>query len=146
MRFSSVKRAMQLVLFTLLLGCVALVITGGQASAATYQANGTAAVNQPLDGIAGCTDWSDANGGVCYNWAVTIPTMPVGCTSWDAQAQVCTDWSGTINYPTVTTYIYGLRYQCTSWDSKHQVCTHWERGNNDFSRKAIHVHHYKSND
>jgi hypothetical protein len=144
--FSSVKRAMQLVLFTLLMGCLALVVTNGQASAATYQAAATANVNQSLDGISGCADWSDANGGTCYYWAVTIPVVPVGCTSWDAQDQVCTAWEGTIYYPTVTTYIYGLRYQCTDWDSHHHVCKHWEHGNNDFSRKKFHVHHYKSDD
>jgi len=143
MRFSTVKKAMQLVLFTLLVGCLALVATNGQAFAATYQTNGTAAVNQPLDAPAGCANWDAANG-ICYYWAVTVPTTPVGCASWDAQDQVCTAWVGTIDYPTVTTYIYGLRYQCTDWNSHLHECTHWKRGNNDFSRRAIHVHHFTS--
>jgi hypothetical protein len=145
MRFSAVKRAMQLVLFTFLVACFALVVTNGQASAATYQANATASANQPLDGVSGCADWSNANGGECYDWAVTVPSTPIGCTSWDGQE--CTAWSGAgnIDYPTVTVYIYGSRYQCTDWNSHHHACTHWKRGNNDFSRKAIHVHHYKSN-
>ena len=143
MRFSIVKKAMQLVLFTLLVGCLALVTSNGQASAATYQANGTAAANQSQSAPAGCSDWDAANG-ICYYWSVSVPTTPVGCDSWDAQAQECTAWAGTIDYPTVTTYIYGLRYQCTNWNSHLHACTHWKRGNNDFSRKAVHVHHFKS--
>src|SRR5713226_3125955 len=139
MRFSSVKKAMRLVLFTLLVGFLALFVTNGQVSAATYQANGTAAINQPLAAPPGCTSWNGATG-VCYYWALTIPTTPAGCTSWDGQAQVCTAWTDDITYPTVTTYIYGSRYQCSSWNSRHHVCTHWKRGNNNFSRRAIHVH------
>jgi hypothetical protein len=144
MRFSAIKKAMQLVLFMLLAACLALVVTNGQASAATYQASETANVNQAQDGVAGCANWSDANGGECYDWAVTIPSTPYGCADWDAQDQVCTAWTGASNieYPTVSIYIYGLRYQCTDWNSHRHACTHWKRGNNDFSRRSVHIHNY----
>jgi hypothetical protein len=146
MQFSTVKKAARLVLFTFLVGCLALLFTNGQASAATYQAAAPANVNQSLDGVAGCADWSDANGGACYYWAVTIPVIPVGCTDWDAQDQVCTAWVNYVIYPGVPTYVYGARYDCTSWNSKHHVCTHWKVNHNDFYRKEIHGHHYKNND
>ena len=125
---ASAKKAIRLAPLALLLGCLCLFITVGQASAATLQASAPVTPTYNPTAPTGCDAWNPYVG-ICYHWTINVPSVPVGCTAWNAQTQVCTAWAGNTTFKSIHSHKFTLRTGCASWNSKLHLCTRWHTSN-----------------